>query len=111
MNRILVIGSFVVGLAFASVSSATTKCSIHPPKDTTDAQLPKLARISQTDAEKKALARVKPPAKVVGSELQVVDGCLVWTLIVTGASKSAIQTLNLDAGTGKLLSTKHGTGK
>ncbi len=111
MTRKLIIGSLMTALAFASAGSAATQCSIHPSKDATDAQLPKLSKISQADAEKKALARVKSPAKVVGSELQVTGGCLVWTVIVTGASKSAIQTVNLDAGTGKVLSIKHGPGK
>jgi hypothetical protein len=111
MNRTLIVGSLIAALAFTSVSSASTKCSIHPAKDATDAQLPKLAKISQADAEKRALAHVKPPAKVVGSELQVIDGCLMWTLIVTGTSKSAIQTLNVDAGTGKVLSIKPQPGK
>src|ERR1700704_4139326 len=70
MKRVLITGSLIAALAFMSVSSASTRCSIHPAKDATDAQLPKLAKISQADAEKRALARVKSPAKVVGSELQ-----------------------------------------
>jgi hypothetical protein len=111
MNRTLVIGSLIAALAITSVTSAATTCSIHPAKDATDAQLAKLAKISQADAEKKALARVKPPAKVVGSELQVEESCLVWTLIVAQTGRSGVQTLNLDAGTGKVLSAKHESGK
>ena len=111
MNRALIIGSLIAALAIASVGSAATSCSIHPAKDATDAQFAKLAKISQAGAEKRALARVKSPAKVVGSELQVADGCLVWTLIVKETGKSAIQQLNVDAGTGKVLLIKHESGK
>lgn len=111
MNRTLIIGSLIAALAITSVSSAATRCSIHPAKDATDPQLAKLAKISQADAEKRALARVKSPAKVVGSELQVEDGCLVWALIVKDTGKSGIQTLNVDAGNGKVLLIKHESGK
>lgn len=111
MNRTLIIASLIAALTATSVCSAAASCSIHPPKDTTDAQFAKLAKISQADAEKRALARVKPPAKVVGSELQVENGCLVWALIVKGAGQSNIQTVNLDAGTGKVLLVKHDSAK
>jgi uncharacterized membrane protein YkoI len=111
VNRTLIIASLIAALAATSVSSAAATCSILPPKDATDAQLAKLAKISQADAEKRALIRVKSSAKVVGSALQVVDGCLVWALIVKGAGQSAIQTVNLDAGTGKVLLIKHDSTK
>ncbi len=111
MKAKAIIGALTAALAVASVASAATTCSIHPPKDATDAQLAKIAKISQADAEKRGLARVKVPAKVVGSALQVEEGCLVWALIVTETGKSGIQTLNIDAGTGKVLSSKHESGK
>lgn len=111
MNRTLIVGALIAALAVASVGSAATTCSIHPAKDATDAQLAKLAKISQADAEKRALARVKSPAKVVGSALQVEEGCLVWALIVKGTGHSAIQTLNVDAGTGKVLLVKQDSAK
>ncbi len=111
MKGIAIIGAFTADLAIASVASAAPACSIHPPKDTTDAQLAKSAKISQADAEKRGLARVKVPAKVVGSALQVEEGCLVWALIVTETGKSGIQKMNIDAGTGKVLMSKHESGK
>jgi uncharacterized membrane protein YkoI len=111
MNRISIVGSLIATFAVAPLSSAATTCSIHPPKDATDTQLVKLSKVSQSDAEKSALAHVKGPGKVVGSELQVKDDCLVWTLIVKENGKSAIKSLNLDAGTGKLLPAKQKTGK
>jgi len=111
MSRTSTIGTVITALAITCVSSAATTCSIHPDNNTTETQLAKLANVSQPDAEKRALARVKAPAKVLGSELQVIDGCLVWTLIVKESGKSAIRSLNVDAGTGKVLLDKHATGK
>lgn len=107
MNKTLIIGWLVAASAVTSVSSAAARCSIHPAKNATDAQLTTLAKITQADAEKRALARVKSPAKVVGAELQVEDGCLLWALILKGSGRSAIQKLNVDAGTGKVLYIKH----
>jgi uncharacterized membrane protein YkoI len=111
MARTSLVATLIAALAIASVSAAATTCSIHPAKDVTDAQLTKLAKVSQSDAEKRAIARAKSPAKVLGSELQVIDGCLVWTLIVEESGKSTVQSVNLDAGTGKVLSAKHAAGK
>jgi hypothetical protein len=43
MNRTLTIGSLITALALTAVNAATPNCSIHPAKDTTDAQLASLA--------------------------------------------------------------------
>ena len=109
MNRIATISSLIAALAITTVASGATNCSIHPAKDATDAQLAGLAKVSQADAEKKGLARAKSPSKVIGSALQVEDGCLVWVLIMKGAGTT--QQMRVDAGTGKVLSTKHESGK
>ena len=111
MHRTLVIGSLIAALAITTGTSAATKCSIHPSKDATDAQLASLAKVSQADAEKSGLARVKSPATVVGSALQAEQGCLVWALVVKVTGKSGMQEVKVDAGTGKVLSAKHESGK
>jgi uncharacterized membrane protein YkoI len=111
MNRILTAGLLVASLAIAPAWPAAPTCSIHPAKDATEAQLPALAKVSQADAEKKALARAKAPAKVLGSALQVEDGCLFWMLIVKEGGKSGVQEVKVDAGTGKVLASRHESGK
>ena len=111
MNRTSIVGALIATIAISSSSSGATTCSIHPAKDATDTQLVKMAKVSQSDAEKTALARAKAPAKVLGSELQVKDDCLVWTLIVKENGKSAVKSLNVDAGTGKVLPPANQTGK
>jgi len=105
------IGLLIALLAVTTARAADTVCSIHPPKDTTDKQYAGLAKISQADAEKKALARSKSPAKVLGSALQVEDNCLLWVIIVKESTKSGMKSLRLDAGTGRVLETKHESGK
>ena len=67
--------------------------------------------VERSRLEKRGLAKVKVPAKVLGSELQVEEGCLVWTLIIKETGKSGMQSVKLDAGTGKVLTSKHETGK
>jgi uncharacterized membrane protein YkoI len=111
MNRTLTIGPLITVLALTTVNAATPTCSIHPPKDATDAQLAGLAKVTQPQAEKRALAHVKSPAKVVGAELQVEGGCLFWTLIVKETGKAGMEALKVDAGTGKVLTAKHESGK
>jgi len=111
MNIKLTIGSLITALALTTVNAATPNCSIHPAKDATDAQLAGLAKVTQAQAERKALTHVKSPAKVVGAELQVEDGCLFWTLIVKGAGKAGMEEFKVDAGTGKVLLAKHESGK
>ena len=111
MRRPCTVGSLVAALAIAPLGFAAPTCSIHPPKDATDAQYPALAKVSQADAEKKALSRVKVPAKVLGSALQVQNGCLFWMLVVKESGKSGVQEVKVDAGTGKVLASKHDSGK
>jgi uncharacterized membrane protein YkoI len=111
MNRTSIVGALIASIAISPLSVAATTCSIHPAKDATDTQLVKMAKVSQSDAEKTALARAKGPARVLGSELQVKDDCLVWTLIVKENGKSAVKSFNVDAGTGKLMPPAHQTGK
>lgn len=109
MNRTLVIGSLVAALAVTTGTSAATHCSIHPEKGATDAQLAGLAKVSKADAEKSALARVKLPATVAGAELEAEHGCLVWSFDLKLTGKSGVQEVQVDAGTGKVLSAKHET--
>ena len=107
MNRTLIIGSLITALAAAAASSAGTECSIHPQKGATNAQLTGLAKVSRADAEKTALAGVKSPATVAEAELESEHGCLVWSLDLKVTGKTGVQEVQVDAGTGKMLSQKH----
>ena len=91
-----------------SVSAAGIKCSIHPAKDTPASALPGLAKVSQADAQKAAFKRIKAPSTAVAEgELEVEQGCLVYSFDIRIPSKPGIEEIIVDAGTGKILSHKH----
>jgi hypothetical protein len=91
-----------------SVSAAGLKCTIHPAKDTPTTALPGLAKISQADAQKTAFARINaPPTTVAEGELEVEQGCLVYSFDIRIPGKPGIEEVMVDAGTGKILSHKH----
>ncbi len=94
----------VVLLAFSVPASADKlACSIKASKGATD--LKKMAKISMAAAQKTALA--KQPGTVSKSELEVEDGCLVYSFDIKIAGKSGAQEIMVDAGNGKVLSSKH----
>lgn len=92
-----------------SVASGTTTppCSVHPPKDASEAQLAALAKVPQADAKKAALTAIKDPATVKSTELEAEHGCLVWSFDLKVTDRSGVQEVQVDAGTGKVLSVKH----
>ena len=107
MNRIVISALLLVSF---SVSAAGLPCSIRPAKDTPDSALPGLAKISQADAEKAALARIKAPSKqVANGGLEIEHGCLVYSFDIRISGKPGIEEIMVDAGTGKILSHKHET--
>lgn len=91
-----------------SVSAVGFECSIHPAKDTPTKALPGLAKVSQVEAQKTALSRIKAPSTAVAEgELEVEQGCLVYSFDIRIPGKPGIEEIMVDAGTGKILSHKH----
>ena len=89
------------GLALAD----NMPCSIHPPKGTSKSDLAAMAKITQTDAEKSALASVGAQSgagAVKETELEVEDGCLIYEVKVKG-SDAKVREIMVDAGDGKVL--------
>jgi len=100
----LLIPLAAVLLAFAAPASADKlACSIKASKGVGDLQ--KMAKISKAAAEKNALAKVS--GSVSKSELEVEDGCLVYSFDIKVAGKSGAEEVMVDAGNGKVLSQKH----
>jgi hypothetical protein len=92
-------------LASFGASAAKLPCSIHPKAGIADAELPKLAKVTQADAEITALKAVKvAAASVSSSELESEGGCLIYTFDVKVPGKTSIVEVAVDAGTGELLS-------
>jgi hypothetical protein len=88
---------------------AVEQCSIHPAKGMSDAQLAGLAKLSQVEAEKIAVARLKSSETVstTSAELEAEHGCLIWSFDLRVPSKSGVEEMQIDAGDGKVLSVKH----
>jgi hypothetical protein len=105
----LIIFGAVMALAGALPAVAAEQCSIHPPKGISDAQLGRLATVSQAQAEKIAVAKLasKKAVSTVNAELEAEHGCLVWSFDLYVAGKSGVQEIQVDAGNGKVLSVKH----
>jgi hypothetical protein len=85
-----------------------TDCSIRPPRGASAEELAGLAKISLADAEKRAAASVAPEkvTSVISSDVEVDDGCLVFPLDLRLAGKKGVQEVLIDAGDGKVLSSK-----
>lgn len=105
-----------VGLALFSLLAAAgialaspTPCTIHPKKGASKAELKSLAKVSEADARKTALASLKDPSKgtVKESELESEHGCLVYSFDIAISGVSGIQEIQVDAGNGKVLSSEH----
>lgn len=112
MNDLRVLFAVVV-LITALPAAAAERCSIHPPKGLPDNQLTSLAKVSQAEAEKVAVARLheKAVVSVASAELEAEHGCLIWSFDLRVAGKSGVKEVQVDAGDGKVLSVKHESGR
>lgn len=99
----------VMALVGALPAVAAEQCSIHPPKGASDAQLSRLATVSQAQAAKIAVAKLasKRTVSTVSAELEAENGCLIWSFDLYVAGKSGVEEIQVDAGNGKVLSVKH----
>jgi uncharacterized membrane protein YkoI len=93
----------------AATASAAPTCTIHPKKGATKEELAGMAKVTQADAQKTALATLKDPSKatVKSAELEAENGCLVYSFDIEVAGKTGVEEIQIDAGNGKVLSNKH----
>jgi hypothetical protein len=99
---------FLVTVA-TTASAAPPTCTIHPKKGATKEELAAMAKVTQADAQKTALATLKDSSKatVKSAELEAEHGCLVYSFDIEVAGKTGVQEVQIDAGNGKVLSSKH----
>jgi hypothetical protein len=104
---LLIFGVLVAGSW--TLLAGPTPCSIHPKKGASKAELESMAKVSPDDARKAALASLKDSSKatVKESELESEHGCLVYSFDIAVEGKSGVEEIQVDAGTGKVLSTVH----
>ena len=109
MNRLTRILPIVMLAAAGAALAATPPCSVHPPKGATKAELAKLAKVSQADAERTATAVFKNPSDVAvaDSELEAEHGCLIWSFDLKVKGSGGVHEVQVDAGNGKVLSSTH----
>lgn len=90
----------------AVAKPATLRCSIHPQKGTTHADLQRLATVGQIDAEQTAIKSLKTAASatVTEGELEIERGCLVYSFDIRVSGRRDSDEVLVDAGTGKILS-------
>ena len=84
----------------ATASAASPTCTIHPKKDATKEELAAMAKVTQADARKTALASLKDPSKatVKSAELEAEHGCLLYSFDIEVAGKTGVQEVQIDAG-------------
>ena len=103
---------FLVTVA-ATASAAPRTRTIHPKQGASREKLAAMAKVTQADAQKSALATFQDPtkARVKDAELEAEHGCLVYSFDIEVAGKTGVQEVQIDAGDGKVLSSRHETPK
>ena len=100
MKRIAL--AIVAALPLAAAAD-TLDCTIKATKRTTLAEMTALAKVTETDARKMALASVNAPqAGSAKGGLGVEDGCLVYAYDIMLPGRPAEEVI-VDAATGKVL--------
>lgn len=91
MRNVLVF-SVILTSAAALPPVAAERCSVHPAKSMSDAQLTGLAKLSQTEAERIAVARLNSKRSVTSAsaELEAEHGCLIWSFDFLVGGKSGV---------------------
>ena len=90
-------------MAFASIIALSVSFAIADPA--TQAKLAAQAKISEADARATALAKV-PGGTVSSSELEREHGMLIWSFDIAQAGSTNVTEVQVDAKTGKIVSTK-----
>ena len=99
--------AFAVLIPFAA-SAANLDCSIKASKTTKMADMQAMAKISAADAKKAALEAVKVTGvTIIKGDLEVEDGCLLYSYDVKVPGKSGAEEVYVDAGNGKVLRSVH----
>ncbi len=84
------------------------ECSIRPPKRARPEELKALAKVTQAEAGKAAVASLGSarPSGVLSSDLEVFDGCLVWPVTLRYPEKGGVVEAFVDAGDGKVVKSE-----
>jgi len=105
MKRFLIAATVLVSFG---ASDPVLPCSIHPKTGIADAAFRALAKVTQADAQSRALNAVNVRSAIVSSgELEAVGGCLIYSFDIQVPGQKSIIEVAIDAGTGQIRSKKH----
>ena len=90
-------------LALASIFAFSSSLAL--ADETTQAKLHAEAKISEADARTMALAKV-PGGSISSSELEKEHGRLIWSFDIAQVGSKNITEVQVDAKTGKIVSSK-----
>src|ERR1700716_3075640 len=93
---------FMTTVAVAIALTGLTSSTLLAAQKETDAQLQAQAKITKTQAEKTALAKV-PNGKIKSGELEKEHGKLVWSFDISTPHSKNITEVQVDAKTGKIV--------
>ena len=112
MRRTTAAICFLLFLAAPLATAQKPECSIRPPRNTDQAELRRLAKMSSKDAEARAVLSVAPNKvnAVMSSDVEVVNGCLAYSYDLRFANKGGVEEVIVDAGDGKILSSEYEPG-
>jgi uncharacterized membrane protein YkoI len=99
----------VLSIAAAILVAGSTTSTFAAQKET-QAQLQAEAKVTQTAAQKTALAKV-PKGKIKSGELEREHGKLVWSFDISTPGSKNVTEVQVDAKTGKIVSVKVETPK
>jgi hypothetical protein len=104
--------SFLLGALswdYTSAEQISLPCSIRPKSGTPAQALPALAIVHQADAERTAVASLNAatPTRVTEGELELEQGCLVYSFDIKVSGRDGVEEVLIDAGTGAILSHVH----
>jgi uncharacterized membrane protein YkoI len=93
-------------VAFVAVVALTASTSM--AADQSQSELKKQAKVTEAQATKSALARV-PDGTIKSSELEKENGKLIWSFDIAKPKTRTIIEVQVDAKTGKIVSTQKDT--
>jgi len=107
MSNVLAAATLTVGTVLASRAAQAQQPTY---KRDLPAALVKQARVSEADAAKTAVARVKH-GRIEAVELEDEGGKLIYSYELKVAGRSGVEEVNVDAKTGRVVSTEHENAK
>ncbi len=100
MNKLLLVT--LLTLSSFPALAANMNCTTQPAKGAEQTSFATLAKITLTEAEKTALAKVgakygKAALKIQSSELEIERGCLVYSFDIKVVGRRGVEEIFIDA--------------